>query len=102
MTYSILVNDEPIGHIVLTRGIRQGDPLSPCLFLLCSKCLNGLIERAVDGKHIKGVFICRNGPKVSHLFFADDSHLFCRARVGDVEKIQEILGKYEFGHQDKK
>ena len=43
-----------------------------------------------------GVSLCKNGPKISHLFFADNSLVFCRARVGDVEKIQEILGKYEW------
>ena len=43
VTYSIIVNGEPQGHIVPTRGIRQGDPLLPYLFLLCSEGLNGLI-----------------------------------------------------------
>ena len=88
VTYSILVNGEPKGHIIPTQGIRQGDPLSPYLFLLCFKGLNGLIEHAVDRKLIEGVSLCSNGPKISHLLFADDSLLFRRARVGDIEIIQ--------------
>ena len=95
VTYSILVNGEPKGNIIPTRGIRQGYPLSLYLFLLCSEGLNGLLEDAVDRKHIEGVSLCRNGPKISHPFFANDSLVFCRARVGDMEKIKEILGKYE-------
>ena len=42
VSYSILVNGNPKGHIVPTRGIHQGDPLSPYLFLICSEGLNGL------------------------------------------------------------
>ena len=83
-TYFVLVNGEPKGHITPTRGIRQGDPFSPYLFLLCSEGLNGLIEHAVDRKHIEGFSLCRNGPKISHLFFANDSLLFCCARLEDV------------------
>ena len=94
-SYSILVNGEPKGHIIPTRGICQEDPLSSYLFLLCSEGLNGLIEQAMAGKDIEGVALCRNGPKISHLFFVDDSLLFGRARVEDVRKIREVLGKYE-------
>ena len=45
VTYSILVNREPQGLIHPTRGIDQGDPLSPFLFLLCTKGLHGLIQQ---------------------------------------------------------
>ena len=44
ISYSILVNGEPRGNIISTRGIRQGDPLSPYLFLLVSVGLNGLLQ----------------------------------------------------------
>ena len=44
VSYSILVNGEPRGNIIPTRGIRQGDPLSPYLFLLVSVGLNGLLQ----------------------------------------------------------
>ena len=95
VTYSVLVNGEAKGHIIPTRGIHQGNPLSPYLFLLCSEGLNGLIQHAVDVGEVEGVFLCRNGPKISHLFFVDDSLLFCRVRIEDINTIQEILRKYE-------
>lgn len=95
VTYSILVNGEPKGNIIPTRGIYQGDPLSPYLFLLCSEGLNGLIQNAVNSGCLEGFSLCRNCPKIFHLFLADDKLLFCRARMGDIEKIQDILGKYE-------
>ena len=44
---------------------------------------------------LKGVSISRGGPKITHLFFADDSFLFCKATTGDVNRIQGILTQYE-------
>lgn len=69
VTYSILVNKEPKGHIIPSRGIRQWDPLSLYPFLLCSEGLNGLIQHVVDGGLIEGFSICRNSSKISHFFF---------------------------------
>ena len=79
VSYSILVNGEPNGLINPTRGIRQGDPLSPFLFLLCMEGLHGLITKAIRAKEINGFSLCKRGPKLIHLFFADDSLLFCKA-----------------------
>ena len=95
VSYSVLVNGEPINFFKPTRGIRQGDPLSPYLFLLCSEGLTQLISNAVHAEKIRGYSLCRNGPKISQPFFADDSLLFCKAQLGDVKTIQEILDKYE-------
>ena len=79
VSYSILVNGEPNGLINPTRGIRQGDPLSPFLFLLCMEGLHGLITKAIRAKEINGFSLCKRGLKLIHLFFADDNLLFCKA-----------------------
>ena len=94
-SYSILINGEPHGHIKASRGLRQGDLLSPYLFLMCTEGLHGLINKAVSSGDIKGVSICRNGPKLTHLLFADDSLIFCRAKEDECLKLLEILAAYE-------
>lgn len=79
--YSLLINGELMGNIKPSQGIRQGDPLSPYLFLLCSEGLHRMIKKAAGNGDIQGVSICRNGPKLTHLLFADDSLLFCREKT---------------------
>ena len=69
VSYSILVNGEPRGDIRLSRGLRQGDPLSPYLFLLCSERLNRMFQKAAADDGIRGFSLCKRGPKISHLFF---------------------------------
>ena len=62
VSYSILINDSSQGFIKPARGIHQGDPLSPYLFLLCSEGLNGLIKNSVAAGDLKGFSLCKNGP----------------------------------------
>jgi hypothetical protein len=95
VSYSILVNGEPHGFLKPSRGIRQGDPISPYLFLLCAEGLHYLISNAKDRGSLQGTSLCRNGPKITHLFFADDCLLFSKATSGDCATIQEILTTYE-------
>ena len=75
-SYSILVNGVPKGDIRPTRGIRQGDPLFPYLFLISFEALNCQLQQASRSEAFRGFSLCKNGPKITHLFFANDTLLF--------------------------
>lgn len=76
--YRVLSEGKEWGPITPTRGLRQGDPLSPCLFLLVAECLSAMlrVEEASGGLH--GLSVARGAPSISHLFFADDCLFFLR------------------------
>jgi ribonuclease HI len=95
VSYSILINGQPHGKIVPTRGIRQGDPLSPYFFILCAEGLSMMLRRAELEGRITGLNIIRGGTRISHLLFADDSLLFCRSSIMEWAIIQELLSNYE-------
>ena len=65
-TYSVLINREPKGYISPSRGLKQGDPLSPYLFLVCAEGLSSLIRKVVETKHLHGILSCKNGICISH------------------------------------
>ncbi|CAJ2642045.1 unnamed protein product [Trifolium pratense] len=93
--YSVLVNGESVGSIVPGRGLRQGDPLSPYLFILCTEGLTYLIKKYEGRGDIHGVRVCRGAPSLSHLLFADDCFLFFRADVRKAQCMKQILNNYE-------
>jgi hypothetical protein len=95
VTYSILINGKPQGHVVPTRGIRQGDPLSPYFFILCAEALSSLLHQAGRAGEVLEVIMSRGSTRINHLFFADDSLLFCRANLREWGRIQELLAIYE-------
>jgi hypothetical protein len=101
VSYSILVNGKPAGHITPTRGIRQGDPLSPYLFLLVAEGLSSLLTRAVENGSISGVPTSASGLKLSHLFFADDSLLFCQTNFQECCNLMQVMTVYEQASEQK-
>lgn len=95
VSYSMLINGQPYGCIKPSRRIRQGDPLSPYLFILCAEGLSALLYKAEEEGRITGLPIARDGTKINHFFFADDSLLFYRATILERANIQGILDRYE-------
>lgn len=85
--YSVLVNGEPRGYLSPTRGLRQGDPLSPYLFLLFFEGFSALLEVKAVSSALHGIQICVNAPIIHHLLFADDSILYARASSSDCHHI---------------
>ena len=77
MRFSILVNGSPNGFFSNSKGLRQGDPLSPLLFVFVMEALSRIISVVVHGGLLEGFTV--GNSTFSHLLFADDTLIFCNA-----------------------
>ncbi|XP_019175849.1 PREDICTED: uncharacterized protein LOC109171175 [Ipomoea nil] len=93
--YRVLVNGRPSEEIVPTRGLRQGDPLSPYLFIICAEGLSLVLQDSQAKGRIHGCRVARGAPPISHLFFADDSLLFFKANLQETLEVKRCLSVYE-------
>lgn len=93
--YEICFNHYSIGPIAPQRGLRQGDPLSPYLFLLCVDGLSHSLHLAAENGVIHGCKVSPTAPVITHLLFADDSFLFFKANKEETKAIKDLLNKYE-------
>lgn len=94
VSYSILLNGRSHGFIKPERGIRQGDPLSPFLFILCAEALVSKLNQSEESGRLTGIGLTANGPRVHHLLFADDSLLMCKANAQESTEVLECLKAY--------
>lgn len=81
--FSFLINGEPASFFASSRGLREGDPLSPFLFILIMEALSRLLDKAVAGGFIQGFRVGKarvSDVMMSHLLFADDTLVFLWGR----------------------
>ncbi|GJZ00427.1 RNA-directed DNA polymerase, eukaryota, reverse transcriptase zinc-binding domain protein, partial [Tanacetum coccineum] len=88
---SILINGSPTSEFSIKRGLRQGDPLSPFLFILVMEGLHNAFEEAVGNGMITGVNINNSTIKFSHLFYADDVIITTDWNARDMDNIIHVL-----------
>nr|ABW81175.1 non-LTR retrotransposon transposase [Arabidopsis cebennensis] len=91
---TVLWNGEKTESFIPSRGLRQGDPLSPYLFVLCLERLCHQIDLAVGTKEWKPISMSRGGPLLSHICFADDLILFAEASVAQIRVVRKVLEKF--------
>ncbi|KAK2639503.1 hypothetical protein Ddye_027298 [Dipteronia dyeriana] len=92
--FSLLINGGICGSMIPSRGIGQGDPLSPYVYFLDTEGLLGLISATVRNGNLKGFQCNKLGPVILLLFFADQSILFCGATTKDYQVIRGVLDVY--------
>lgn len=91
--YSLLLQGSPFGYFTARRGIRQGDPLSPNLFTVLFDLLSRILSKAEEDGRIHGVKVSGTSPPISHLMYADNLFIYCRAII--IEAI-EIFNRINY------
>ena len=95
VSFSVFINGRPRGKFKGSRGLRQGDPLSPFLFTLVADVLGRLVDKAKGSDAIYGFFVGRDNVEVTHLQFADDTLLFMEPNHNvflNVLRLLEVFG----------
>ena len=91
---SVLINGGKSKQFYPSRGLRQGDPLSPYLFILCQEVLSRIIDREHAAGSLSGVQMNHGGPEITNVMFADDLMLFAKATRQNVNALNSCLEKY--------
>ncbi|KAK3199092.1 hypothetical protein Dsin_022507 [Dipteronia sinensis] len=92
---SVLINGCPTKEFKISRGLRQGDPLSPFLFNIAAEGLSYMFQRAAEANMLRGEDFSDNGTHVTHLQFADDTVLFIKPETKFLYNSKRILRCFE-------
>lgn len=94
VSFTVLLNGRKLQEFQPSRGIRQGDPISPYLFLLAAEGLSCLLRVRSEHPDVRGVVVAPSAPHVNHLLFADDSLLLFKANVSGANQIKDSVQDY--------
>ncbi|KAL9668531.1 hypothetical protein QQ045_006065 [Rhodiola kirilowii] len=94
--YCIRINGGITDFFTPQRDLRQGDPLSPYLFIICTEWPSHKLRALHANGILKGISIARQAPVLTHLFFADDSLLLFEATTATPSVIKAVLAEYEY------
>ncbi|XP_042027189.1 uncharacterized protein LOC121774365 [Salvia splendens] len=92
--FSILINGAPAGFFKSTCGLRQGDPISPALFVLVADYLSRLLDKLILGNKEMTFKAIRGSIEISHLAYADDIIIFTQAAVNPLRRLRGCLDHY--------
>jgi hypothetical protein len=90
LSFQVKVNGERLETFKPSRGIRQGDPISPYLFLFCGEGLSSLLKYYDGGWIDRGIRVSPKSPWISHLLFADDCLVFIKADDRNAGRLNDI------------
>nr|XP_009784530.1 PREDICTED: uncharacterized protein LOC104232953 [Nicotiana sylvestris] len=93
--YSVQVNSQPHGFFKSTRGVKQGGPLSPTLFILVAEAMSRGLNALHHNLYFCGFGIPKWSPKINHLAYADDAIIFSSSNDTSLRLIMEVLNAYE-------
>jgi hypothetical protein len=94
VSFQVLFNGGRLPQFLPSRGVRQGDPISPYLFLLAAEGLSCLLKHHSLSSELHGLMVAPSAPAVSHLLFADDSLLLFKADTESAGRVQQLLDLY--------
>ena len=92
--FSVMFNGKKLEEFCPSRGIRQGDPISPYLFLLATEGLSCLLKSRRDSSNLDGIQVAPSAPLVNHLLFVDDSLCSSRQIVLGATEVNQVLDIY--------